>query len=32
MYQTVGVEAVPIISQCLGVPLFTKEIVGKSVN
>lgn len=32
MYQSVGVEIVPYIAQCLGVPLVRQEILGKSVN
>jgi diphthine-ammonia ligase len=32
MYQSVGVEIVPQIAQCLGVPLVQAEITGKSLN
>ena len=32
MYQSVGVEVVPLIAQCLGVPVITQEIKGKSLN
>jgi len=32
MYQSVGVEIVPFIAQCLGVPLASAQITGKSVN
>lgn len=32
MYQSVGIEIVPFISQALGVPLVTKEIKGKSFD
>jgi len=32
MYQTVGVEIVPAIAECLGVPILRKAIKGKSLN
>ena len=32
MYQTVGVEIVPYISQCLEVPLISRTIIGKPLN
>ena len=31
-FQTVGHEAVHVISECLGVPLFRRSIAGASVN
>ena len=32
MYQSVGVEIVPHIAQCLGVPIIRSEIKGKTLN
>ena len=32
MFQTVGVEIVDAIAECLNVPLIKWEIQGKSVN
>lgn len=32
MYQTVGVEIAPLISQCLNVPIVRREILGKALQ
>ena len=32
MYQTVGVELVPYIAECLKVPLIRREISGKATQ
>jgi diphthine-ammonia ligase len=32
MYQTVGLEIVPFIAECLEVPLIQRELQGTSVN
>ena len=32
MYQTVGVEIVPLIAECLKVPIIRREIGGKPLN
>ena len=32
MYQTVGVEIVPAIAKCLGVPIVRRAIQGGAVN
>ncbi|KAF7456544.1 putative diphthine--ammonia ligase [Cryptosporidium felis] len=32
MYQSVGKELVPLISECLEIPLIQKEISGKALN
>ena len=32
MYQTVGVELAPLISEAMEVPLIRQEISGKSLN
>lgn len=32
MYQTVGVEIVPKIAECLDVPIVRREINGKALN
>jgi diphthine-ammonia ligase len=32
MYQTVGLEIVPLIAQCLQVPLISATIKGHSLN
>ena len=32
MYQTVGVEIVPKIAECLEVPIVRREITGSAIN
>ena len=32
MYQTVGVEVVPLVAQCLKVPVVRREIKGEALN
>lgn len=32
MYQTVGVEIVPKIAECLEVPIVRREITGSALN
>lgn len=31
MYQTVGHDAIHLYSECMGVPLYRREILGESV-
>ncbi|KIW17771.1 hypothetical protein PV08_04966 [Exophiala spinifera] len=32
MYQTVGYSVIPLYSQCLGIPLYRREITGTAVQ
>ena len=32
MYQSIGSELIPLLAECIGLPLIRKEILGKSLE